>query len=289
MTRETKIGLLVGLAFIIMLGILLSDHLSSTNEPMGAPLRVAGDSLRSGLGQPQSDDVAPVLRAPVNVVPQQQVVTREELSSHTSTPPVRFVSPDNQQAISPGPNSGTFTDKIRQLAQQHGEEIVPAGNNSAISNNTAPDQPQAIETKTAARTYTAEPGDSLGAIATKVYGSGCRANREAIVAANPSLAANRDLVIVGKTYIIPALANAQTKSPATHLPQPAVEKPAPAAGGDLTYIVKPHDTLWSIAMTEVGTPTAVAAIKDLNKDILNGSDALRPDMKLTLPAKKSAQ
>ena len=33
MTRETKIGLLVGLAFIIVIGILLSDHIGSTTEP----------------------------------------------------------------------------------------------------------------------------------------------------------------------------------------------------------------------------------------------------------------
>ena len=33
MTRETKIGLLVGLAFIIVIGILLSDHLTSSTEP----------------------------------------------------------------------------------------------------------------------------------------------------------------------------------------------------------------------------------------------------------------
>jgi hypothetical protein len=33
MTRETKIGLLVGLAFIIVIGILLSDHFSTATQP----------------------------------------------------------------------------------------------------------------------------------------------------------------------------------------------------------------------------------------------------------------
>ena len=36
MTRETKIGMLVGLAFIIVIGILLSDHMTSTTEPQRA-------------------------------------------------------------------------------------------------------------------------------------------------------------------------------------------------------------------------------------------------------------
>ena len=38
MTRETKIGLLVGLAFIIVVGILLSDHLTSATEDQRATL-----------------------------------------------------------------------------------------------------------------------------------------------------------------------------------------------------------------------------------------------------------
>ena len=47
MTRETKIGLLVGLAFIIVIGILLSDHLTSSTEPPQAPLATAGNTVRS--------------------------------------------------------------------------------------------------------------------------------------------------------------------------------------------------------------------------------------------------
>ena len=38
MTRETKIGLLVGLAFIIVIGILLGDQFSSRMEPPQAAL-----------------------------------------------------------------------------------------------------------------------------------------------------------------------------------------------------------------------------------------------------------
>jgi hypothetical protein len=49
MTRETKIGLLVGLAFIIVIGILLSDHLTSATEPPQAPLAQAGNDVRRGV------------------------------------------------------------------------------------------------------------------------------------------------------------------------------------------------------------------------------------------------
>jgi nucleoid-associated protein YgaU len=281
MTRETKIGLLVGLAFIIVIGILLSDHLSSTNEPLGAPLRVAGDTLRSGLGQPASDDVAPVLRAPQAIVPQQSVVTNEELNQHTAQqngqPPVRFVAPPVAQAITPDP--GVVNTPLRDIARQHGEDLIPVQNNTVVSNTTPPKEPPV--TRTAARTYVAEAGDSLSTMAQKAYGSGCRANREAIVAANASLIANRDLIIVGHTYNIPSLDKAA--------PTEAAEKPALAKEKDTTYVVKPHDTLWSIAMSEVGTPSAVATIKELNQDVLNGSDRVRPNMKLILPTRKTTE
>ena len=55
MTRENKIGLLVGLAFIIAVGILLSDHLSTTDEPTPAPLPIAGSAVRQSLGDAVAD------------------------------------------------------------------------------------------------------------------------------------------------------------------------------------------------------------------------------------------
>ena len=45
MTRETKIGLLVGLAFIIVIGILLSDHINSSNDPAPAAMGKAYDDV----------------------------------------------------------------------------------------------------------------------------------------------------------------------------------------------------------------------------------------------------
>ena len=136
-------------------------------------------------------------------------------------------------------------------------------------------------TNTVARTYQAQRGDSLGAIAVKAYGSGCKANRDAIVAANPALAANRDLIVAGRTYVIPAL-NGTSSTPAAPTP---TREPTNPAETTVTYIVKPQDTLWSIANSQLGSPTAVAAIEELNKEVLNGSDRLRPNMKQKLPAR----
>jgi nucleoid-associated protein YgaU len=79
MTRETKIGLLVGLAFIIVIGILLSDHLTSSTEPPPASLVAAGSNVRETISVPGGAQpaVTPVVTPP-QVTPQAPVpVTRD--------------------------------------------------------------------------------------------------------------------------------------------------------------------------------------------------------------------
>ena len=72
MTRETKIGLLVGLAFIIVIGILLSDQLMRSTEPPAAPRAAVAENVRMGTATPvsshrhvakaeQADDVSPFM------------------------------------------------------------------------------------------------------------------------------------------------------------------------------------------------------------------------------------
>src|SRR5687768_16242071 len=80
MTRETKIGLLVGLAFIIVIGILLSDHLNTTNEPPQAHIAQLGDNVRQGINTPGTPSEPPITSAPAVVTPQAPVATAEELA-----------------------------------------------------------------------------------------------------------------------------------------------------------------------------------------------------------------
>ena len=80
MTRETKIGLLVGLAFIIVIGILLSDQLMRSTEPPAAPLASVGDTLRKGTTTPASHNrPAPVAVSSQDASPDNEVPTRDEI------------------------------------------------------------------------------------------------------------------------------------------------------------------------------------------------------------------
>ncbi len=345
MTRETKIGLLVGLAFIIVIGILLSDHLTSSTEPPQAALAGAGRNVRSGVTTPGSavQQLAPV-NPPISVAPQQQVATQNELAPRPDPISIVKVGPSNDStstdnkpaneatpvkiSLADASASHTVTtsetpelkaaataDKtptipasatpISAIAAQHGEELVPLDSNGrAIASNTS---------KTASKSgmidYKVEAGDSLSKIAAKVMGTNSRANREAIIAANPSLKENPDRIVVGKTYHVPAVAStvasaSQTNSTAlidTNLHPPKNDSPAPAPtpkelakvdvpANESFYIVKTGDSLWRIANDQCGASSAVDAIKELNKSTLKGEnhDVVIVGSKLKLPGKAVA-
>jgi nucleoid-associated protein YgaU len=270
MTRETKIGLLVGLTFIIVVGVLLSDYMTSTREPLPAPLQMAGNELRNGLGQPRSDESSPVAMVPPNVSPRQAVPTREELTPKPSKQTVAV----NTQSLPPAQQQAPVPATLRDVAQRNGEELVDANGQPLTNNNS-----QTVA-KAAADSYTAEPGDSLSKIALKALGANTRANRAAIIAVNPSLKENPNMIVVGRAYAIP------TAGGATAVNTPASQQPVnqPQIG----YVVKKGDTLWSIAVDQLGDAGAISAIKDLNRDVLQDSDRIRPNMKLRLPAKSAA-
>jgi hypothetical protein len=108
MTRETKIGLLVGLAFIIVIGILLSDHLTTSTEPPQARLAQAGDAVRSTITSPGATPAPPItLVTPQQQVQMQPVPVRTELVPPLP-PPVQLVQigPGQQQRPAAQPQQG---------------------------------------------------------------------------------------------------------------------------------------------------------------------------------------
>jgi phage tail protein X len=236
MTRETKIGLLVGLAFIIVIGILLSDHMSSTTEPVQASVGGAGNNVRDGVTTPGGD-------GSTSVVPRSPVTTRTDLQP---TPPVRvMVGPGGagQAPIAIRQSGGSQTDPqpmpemvglrdlppvlpgdidpsgrpaprglnpparetapldpgLRELVLRHPDELAPVGPNGVRRMPGG----SAVPGPAAPRTYTAEAGDSVSRITAKMYGTSTKANRELLIKANPILAAEGNPVIAGKNYVIP--------------------------------------------------------------------------------------
>ncbi len=337
MTRETKIGLLVGLAFIIVIGILLSDHLTSSTEPPQAALAGAGNNVRSAVtvpGQP-GPQPAPVT-PPITVAPQNQVPTQNELTpapnpvqivkvgpgnTQQQQKPIVALNPSNAQQPQQQPPTVTNTDAppsvaqapvsptnttstpLDSVARQHGEELIPL-TPSNVNGRTprgagAQREGNAVATNGTFIEYKAEPGDSLSKIAMKVMGSGNKTNRDAIVALNPSLQANPDRVIVGRTYRIPTQVSLTSSAPiaptdsqqVATAEQPVTTPQQPTTpAAENWYTIKEGDSLWRIASEQCGNANAIAAIKELNKDVLRGAndDIIQVGMKLRLPSKSLA-
>lgn len=339
MTRETKIGLLVGLAFIIVIGILLSDHLTSSTEPPPATLANAGSNVRQTVTTPGGTTTQPPITnvamqppgAQPNVAPQQPVPTPSELQPRPQRvqivqvggpapqtvpqqqpqyqpqqPPVSITGPQTQQFSQaqlmlqqPNPNdapiitqapaqANTVPGSLAQVAQQHGEGLVSLDSGRPVEQLVAP---------TPAREYVAEPGDSVSRMANRLLGANTKANRDAIIRANPSLQQDPNKVIVGRTYVIPGtggvVAQPQVASNASTAQLDPIITQTPTQGtvsaAEYWYTVKENDSLWRIASEQLGSPASIAAIKELNKDALRGGETVYVGMKLKLPGKPIAK
>jgi hypothetical protein len=286
-------------------------------------------------GSPQAPSASassatPATASTQNVAPQQTVPTKEELAPTKppveivqvggSTPPVTPAKPQaetpatptqeqnvasNENSSTPPPTAhpapkGTGPGSIASVAHSMGEDIISL---EAPRSDTSAQQPPQTQKPTivasmpaGSRQYKAEAGDSLSRMASRLMGGNTQANRDALIAANPTLQKNPDLVVSGRTYVIPGGSAPTQSQPSQQQPAPQPAKPqAPeqptqiaSATPQYFYTVKAGDSLTKIAVMQLGNADAVPAIMDLNRDALKGRDIIRPNMKLKLPAKPLA-
>lgn len=321
MTRETKIGLLVGLAFIIVIGILLSDHMTSTTAPLVADMTETYPTVRKGATVPGQGEVTkpridtrgssepdvPVIiesrpeRSGVQVEIRPPAADRGAVEPHVvdrgslggslgQDPSPIFTPPITSQTPRPEGSHGGFRvpegleDHIETPNTNRGPEIV-----------VIPEIPTTPETL-AVKAYKVQDGDTISKIARKMLGSDSKANREAIAKANPGMK-DPHKIIAGQSINVPAnppapaqqasnepKANTTTGQVESQVTPPAA--PVVVAQEEKIYTTKPDDTLWRIAIEQCGGPGMVKQLKELNKDVLKGGDRIKPNMKLKLPPKQ---
>ncbi len=294
MTRETKIGLLVGLAFIIVIGILLSDHFTTANQPHQAALTTTIDDVLGStrtLG-PRRQNPAP-LEAPnveprvlIIVQPDPSLERREHVEVGAGNSGRRIIDVTEQPAIP--------ATEIAQIPDVRGNTTGPEENILAHTEPvvTVTQPPVNNNTNTAAKEntkpYTAEMGDTLSKIAGKAMGANTKANRDAILKANPKLAENPNKINIGDTYNIPLQA-ATSNNTRTEAKETVAKETKPAAtSNSVEYVVKENDNLHKIAREQCGSISFVTQIQEMNKDLLKGSDKLKIGMKLKVPPKQVA-
>jgi len=142
--------------------------------------------------------------------------------------------------------------------------------------------------------YTAKAGDTVSDMAGEFLGSDDQANQDAITKANPSLKADPDHVVAGKSYKIPApdgLSAAPAASPAASKPRATTQPDedaiiAAGAPRTLRYTAKAGDTLSTMAIALLGsdTPQTREAIISNNPALKENPDRVIAGQMYWIPA-----
>lgn len=352
MGNETKVGLLVGMSFIICVAIVLSHRGKLETPPPPETFEIA--SVLSDAPVP------PVLPEPREQLtpPRRHRAERntEEATPRRSNPAsnprigenppglppaveTQFASADEGDIVPRVAEALTrFTRRAGSLPasaaaideEQHGPIVAslsasgsdeplrlttPASNHSSSQEETRSTHPlpriqqepvqqvsvaAKIETPAAPqRTYVIQPGDTLGAIAQKHYGT-CRGGViDAICKANTEAVPNPNCVVAGRTIVLPELATQHPQQPVETPALPVVPQAtevrvaaAPAVTREevsepvRTYTVKPGDTLTYIAREQYGSssPELLEAIVDANRDWMPDADHVVVGKTVRLPA-----
>lgn len=280
MTRETKIGLLVGLAFIIVIGILLADYSANGAKPPQAIKTGTAQNVRDSARLPASRQLDPGPLAVPDTVPVRTIVIGDEPRAN----------PQQDVIVRPSldlPSRTITSDPLPPITRTQTPTFE--GYAEPIAIRPEPDHTDPISFDDPAPTpdttdYVAKPGDTVIRMATKLLGANTKANRDALIRANPSLAAPPHRVVAGQTYKIPQAFESTNPVSVSDLGPTLPPAPAPEPKATLQYTTKPGDNLWKIAVEQCGSGSLVGKIRELNKDLLKG-DIVRPNVTLTLPAK----
>ena len=305
MTRETKIGLLVGLLFIIVIGILLSDHLTNANNPRPADLAAAGREAIKGFTTPggagthvgetvplenpiltsrvpiAADFVKP---APTGIIdvsvglkqPADPLIIQGNNATGDVPKTIKPYLPGDLIPVDPGtstlsldgPRTGTLV----------APPLIPAIGPVAVA--------AVVVAEKAAKEYKAVANDNVARMAKRFYGADTKANRDLIIKANPVLQKDPTRIVVGRLYIIPTKPGAPAATVDSTNPPLAAPDTTTVATSEKFYTVKEGDNLWKIARDQCHDSKAIDDIRKLNRDMLKNGDALKLGMRLKLPAPK---
>ena len=289
MARETKVGLLAGLGFIICFAIILANRGPqtpvTTHQPYdvdsGVDTRIAAANTGSTIRQaPQRVTPAAVETSPV--APQRQAASKYARPSG----PIRAVRSSADASIGPASSGG---------------EVIPSSYPPRRTNNagTRAGRVDTLTQRTASRppAESSNPGrDSLAALTVPTGApsltapSPDRAKRQRI------LQAHLDAIDAGRTQHTRTGREARqrphvgvTGTAAIPATQRVVSAPAPGRAARPTesrrYTVVGGDTLSGIAQKHYGTRSAavINAIFEANRHTLSSPDMLQVGAVLTLP------
>jgi nucleoid-associated protein YgaU len=321
MARETRIGLLVGLCFIVMFGLVLTE-LTGGNKTPPVPAEAVNDAARIA-ALPSSENTSPAVPAPGEAVaragpPLSQAVTPAVTGAATQAP-----GPVQVAAVNPPRDSASTLAKEHALlsavevlpAPADSEELTASRETVVAKDAASPASAAAMPAPAAAdKTYTVQPKDTLWKVAGKVYGTENAKEYRRVFEANKGTLKSESVLSAGQVLMIPPLpgtapvAQGQSDQGARQLDMDQLRhymasgdssqpKATGAAGGAVqasenavakasrVYVVAPGDNLAKIARKMMGNDrkATVMRLYKANRDKLSSPQRLAIGMKLDIP------
>jgi nucleoid-associated protein YgaU len=307
MTADAKVGLLLGLVFIVLIAFLINGLPGFLNPP-----------------------------SKLNVSPQDPTKDSLVLTSQAEKA-VKAMEPPSTPRVSEIPKENRADVTIKNDKPEIKEPVPapkpadPQPKDPAVS-TVKPEVATAVEPKPAKpvaepRTYVVQPGDNFSKISVAMYGSELGnklATVQALMDANKDQIKPGGAILPGKKLVVPDLASpAETSTSTESTPAKAADKPAdkaatksadkPAAkpagkaakpkpanpdpasfeqpkkkpvsqkDAGKSYRVKPGESLWTIAEKQLGDGNRYREIISLNAQVLRKPDDVRGQMDLKLP------
>lgn len=326
MTRETKVGLLVGMGVILLIGIIVSDHLSvvqSQNpadftgyagqaqesiQPMDAGRGVVGDARTVREPAPGQHRTAPVPTpgqlqqrswpdsAPVNEASSPGQAERLPWAYALDRPNASTPAAARQsQGAEAGPHPQL--DASRQPIGTYAQQIAPEQAQPVPTMTIAPQPSQPVESLAAAapqRTAGAEivhyvkKGETVYEIAQKYYGNG--EYWRTLASHNPGKIKPNGHVNENVRLIIPnraGLALGDDFVPVSQVGQPVRVEARGTTRQPATIEVQAGDALSTLADKYLGSSARWQELLEANRDQLEKPTDLRAGMTLRLPGNSS--
>jgi nucleoid-associated protein YgaU len=288
MTRDAKIGLLLGLVFIFIIAFIING-LPSLGRGDGNELtrNMARPQRNPGIGtearQATQRNITPV--RPITPPASQEPAATEPQTTQAPAEQIRFTAPlpsptttvQSTETIAAAAEVSRPQPAVDAVKPQERTVIVP--------------KPQPAR----ARIYTVQNGDSLASIAKHFYGEELgnkKANVDRIFKANRKILKSPDQIYVGQRLIVPPLPEADSSSPENVLPAENFEsvesigarheqKVSKTTDKIRYYTVREGDSLWKIASEQLGDGNRYPELAKLNK--LEDEDFLVVGARLKLP------
>ncbi len=279
MTREHKLAIIVGFSLVLVVGILISDHLSpaSLDEPVDfvavqlpigrreLPPAIVPGVMSRGESAPQSGEV---IEGP-----------RTEIALGTDRP---LLVP-----VGPAPDEVRIDPLVIRLGG------IGNGSQSPVIQKLEGGNPQGIATGPSYALYTVKPRDSLSDIARQHLGSAAKWRE--IAAVNPGKVGKNGEIRSGDVLRIPLVAGSSARVPSIggtpEVKKPEVKVPeqklaaSKAVETTRTYVVQPNDSLSQIAQKVLGSSKRMDEILALNKDKIDDPNEIYAGLSLRLPAR----